>query len=95
MQTSTGGAAYQVDDVSAITVSNYNNFETPGDVALWNFTSYSTLTDFQNGAGVDLNSSDVSVTFVDATNGDLHLAGGSLGDPNLIGDSSTGVLNRR
>ena len=93
IQTHSGGAVYEVADDNSVTVSEHNNFDTPGDVALWNYSTYASLTDLRNAFSVDLNSSDVSVTVVDAANGDLHLSGVSLGDQNLIGASSIGILD--
>ncbi len=80
-----GGFAYEVSDNVSIAASDYNNFFTTGaNLAFWDGTSYSTLSALQAASGLDANSVSKAVTFVDAANGDLHLAGGSLGDTDLI-----------
>ncbi|MEM1041234.1 MAG: right-handed parallel beta-helix repeat-containing protein [Bacteroidota bacterium] len=83
----TGGPAlsFRVNGPFAGT-SDYNDLFTTGDVLVEDDgESYLTLDDYQDGTDLDLNSVAVPVTFADAQSADLHLAGGSVSDPDLLG----------
>ncbi len=72
--------------------SNYNDFysSTPTNAVLWGATPMD-LPTYQAASAQDANSKSVNVTFTDPNNGDLHLAGASLTDPNLRGTPAGGI----
>lgn len=76
--------AYPIYRVGGTLTADYNNYHSVIDTALayWN-VRIPNLAVWQDSSKGDLNSSSVPVTFAGAT--DLHLAGGSIGDPNLAG----------
>ncbi len=87
------GLAYDVPTAAAITASDYNDFYTTGsNLARWDGTNYSNLSDLQTASGMDAHSVSKSVNFVDAANADLHLTGASLGDTDLIATPVTSVV---
>lgn len=65
--------------------SNYNVLysTTSGTTGYW--TSDQTFAGFQTASSGEANSKNVDVNFTDETNGDLHIAGGSIGSANLNG----------
>ncbi|MEP7169512.1 MAG: fibronectin type III domain-containing protein [Bacteroidota bacterium] len=91
---------------SGVLGSNFNDLYTPGtngavggngNVGNTNPTSIrTTLAAWQSNntspaLSLDTASSSVNVTFVNAATGDLHLAGASIGDINLLGTPITGI----
>lgn len=69
---------------------NYNNYLTTGPNLGYLGGNLLDLAALQAATGQDLNSKSVAVTFVGAP--DLHLAGSSVGDINLLGDNLTSVV---
>ncbi|MDT8323682.1 MAG: T9SS type A sorting domain-containing protein [Bacteroidota bacterium] len=79
------GYAMYTSSSSAIVESDFNLFHVLGsNIAYWS-GAQSTLGDWQAASGMDANTITRSVTFADADNGDLHLAGASEEDNNLFG----------
>jgi len=74
--------------ISGAPVSDYNNFYLKGETNAKVHPLYATLVDLQ-GAGMDANSVSKPVEFVSAD--DLHLAGVSVGDGDLIGTPIAGI----
>jgi hypothetical protein len=74
------------DGTAGTLVSNYNDFypvsSTNGNVGFWNTAATPTLAEWRTASGQDLNSISKQITFVSTT--DLHLAGSSVGDFDLI-----------
>ncbi|MHC1736567.1 MAG: T9SS type A sorting domain-containing protein [Ignavibacteriaceae bacterium] len=66
----------------------YNSGNTSGYVGMYNAVDQQTLQNWIDNTTYDDNSKSVNVTFTSAT--DLHLAGGSIGDVNLIGTPIVG-----
>jgi hypothetical protein len=75
-------------------ISDYNLFlcdKIDGILGGDNMNSYATLTDWQNGTGLDLHSVSKEVEFAGIETGDLHLAGSSLTDTDLYGLYMAGI----
>jgi hypothetical protein len=74
--------------------TNYNVYYTNGtNLALWNGAVQTTLANLQTISGQNQNSIVRPCIFRDADNGDLHLAGTSQNDMNLVGLMQPGVTN--
>jgi hypothetical protein len=72
--------------------TNYNVYYTNGtNLALWNGAVQTTLANLQTISGQNQNSIVRPCVFRDADNGDLHLAGTSQNDMNLVGLMQPGV----
>ncbi len=86
INTSTG-AALHVEEAADVDITDYNVIRNDGGGTLvhWDGANHANLTAYQNASGMDLNSINTSVTFVDPANGDLHLTGASDGDSDLAG----------
>ncbi len=67
----------------------YNPSNANGYTGMDNVTDQQTLTNWINNTAYDDNSVSVAVTFFSPP--DLHLAGSSVGDPNLLGTTGTGI----
>lgn len=72
--------------------SNYNVLFSvdPATTATWN-NADNDLATYKTNSGQEANSLRTTVNFVDPANGDLHLAGASVGDVNLRGVPVTGI----
>ncbi len=73
--------------------TNYNNlYSANGNVAVWNGNPYASMSAYRTASNQDQNSSNVNVSFVDASNNELYL---NLVNTALygIGSSSNGTLN--
>ncbi|MFZ1321262.1 MAG: T9SS type A sorting domain-containing protein [Ignavibacteria bacterium] len=95
-----GGAehfAYRLSGVGvnpAGLTSNFNNLYasgTDGVLGFYDAVIRTNLANWQLATGQDGNSSSVSVNFVDPANGNLRLAGPSVGDETLIGMPIPGI----
>jgi hypothetical protein len=74
-------------------ISDYNLFlcdEIDGFIGCY-LGDHATLTDWQDGTGLDLNSVSKEVEFAGIETGDLHLAGSSLTDTELYGIYMAGI----
>jgi putative cofactor-binding repeat protein len=79
--------AIAVNDPINLT-SNYNVLYSSDPNILGSYdggTSPVSFIEWKSGSGLDANSMNVPVSFADAAGGNLHLAGGSIGDNNLSG----------
>jgi len=95
-------AAYSVINWNVASLTNfnlltknidYNCYWSSGEVARWVNTSYTSLTEYQCAVSPnEQNTIFKDVNFVDAANGDLHLAGPSIGDYDLIGIAGLTIL---
>jgi len=75
-------------------VSDYNNLYASGaqtDIGRRTTLYYNTLASWTAATGMDANSSNQNVSFVNAATGDLHLAGASKSDPLLTGVAIAGI----
>ncbi|MDP1676762.1 MAG: T9SS type A sorting domain-containing protein [Bacteroidota bacterium] len=84
----------RVGMAAATFVSNYNDVfinasNTSGNYGFYNATDRQTMQDWRDSSLQDANSKNVDVTLTSAS--DLHLAGGSNGDVNLIGVTGLGI----
>lgn len=74
------------NQITGIQESDYNLIYTPSGKAAWyGNANRQTLADLQAISGMEAHSVSALVTFSDAANGDLHLAGASIGDHTLAG----------
>ena len=64
----------------------YDESNLLGYSGYWNNADQQTLLNWQSASSQDANSKSKAVNFVDVATGDLHLAGGSLGDTDLIAE---------
>lgn len=86
-----GGYAASFTNNADLT-SDFNNYynSQPSHLLLFNGTNYDDLPAFRAATGLDIFTSSVDVSFVAPNN--LHLAGASLGDENLVGLPDTSVV---
>src|SRR5690606_19662194 len=82
-----GGYALRAPVGTNIASSDYNDLYTTGAwLVQWDGINLASLANYQTASGLDANSVSVPVTFVDVSGtADLHLAGASLDDLDLIG----------
>lgn len=74
--------------------SNYNDLYRSGTTNAnigYYLGAQPTLNNWQTATSLDANSVSVAVTFISST--DLHLAGSSVGDPNLLGTDLTSLVS--
>ncbi len=62
------------------------------DPYVYDGIAYATLGDYQLASGLDVDSLDMVVNFVDMINGDLHLAPGQYNDTDLLVVAASGVV---
>lgn len=71
--------------------SNYNILYSSNSSTVGLWTGDQTLAGIQSISGGDANSKSVDINFNDETNGDLHIAGASIGNANLNGVLIAGI----
>ena len=89
----TGGAtgkhyAIRLPGVNSLTINNNDYYSGSGSLGDFNGTAKTTLADWRTATTQDANSASTTVTF--ASTNDLHLAGSSISDGNLLGVPITG-----
>ena len=79
-------AALRIDDPDSMTASDFNNiFSTGNPVVKWNGNDYVTVSSYSTASGLDVNTTEKPVSFVDITGpNNLHLASPSNNDVNLL-----------
>jgi len=88
--------AVAIDNTTGVGTVNYNDYFTTGTggvLGSWSSVDKSTLTDWKTASSKDANSVSKAITFVGAGTNDLHIAGGSVGDVELIGTPIGGITN--
>jgi hypothetical protein len=88
------GPVLSVPEASDIEIFDYNRLHKfSGNLIHWGGVDYANLSSFIVATGLATNSTETTVTFVDAVAGDLHLAGGSVGDTFLSGTALADVID--
>lgn len=84
----------QPDPPATRWISNFNDLHASGIggvLGSYNEIDIATLPEWRTATGEDLNSSSIVVVFTDKPNGDLHIAGKSIGDEFLSGTPIPGI----
>ncbi len=95
LQTSAGTANIIINEISTTQAMdniqlNFNTYDNQnsGGIIKWYPFTYSSVVNFSLATGMDFNSKEKAVNFVNAAIGNLHLAGASVGDNELAGTNS-------
>jgi hypothetical protein len=87
------GRAWYVNSPAAVIASDYNDIYTQGAILAYWSGDRADINALRAASGMDQHSLSKAATFRDAANGDLHLAGGSEDDDDLVGTLLTAVTD--